>query len=161
MLSAEATRPLSELEHSLTLLNDDQYTEPLAVFSNGTLGQHYRHIIELFQILVNNYDFGIVNYDNRIRDLRLENNRIFALEAIKKILANISRPDKNLYIQSLMFGESEVTSSYNRELLYNIEHCIHHQAMIKIGFSTLDVMPLNAHFGLAPSTIQYKEACAR
>ncbi len=161
MLSAEAMRPLLELERSLTFLNNDQYSAQLAVFNNGTLGQHYRHIIELFQILIKSYDTGKINYDDRVRDLRLENDNTFALASIQEIIANITRPDKSLYIQSLMFDEHPVPSSYNRELLYNIEHCIHHQAMIKIGFSELDVQSLNAHFGLAASTIKYKEECAR
>ncbi|MDX1476670.1 MAG: hypothetical protein R3301_03155 [Saprospiraceae bacterium] len=54
-------------------------------------------------------------------------------------------------------------SSLERELIYNIEHTIHHLAIIKIGLAIIAPdIPLPAHFGVAPSTVKYKQGiCAQ
>jgi hypothetical protein len=52
----------------------------------------------------------------------------------------------------------EIPTNFYRELLYNIEHCIHHQALIKVAFNEMKMSHLlNKNFGVAPSTIQYRE----
>jgi hypothetical protein len=51
-----------------------------------------------------------------------------------------------------------VNSSLYRELLFNIEHAIHHMAILKIG--TKIVLPewdLPQQFGVAPSTIRHQK----
>ncbi len=43
-------------------------------------------------------------------------------------------------------------------MVYNIEHCIHHQALIKVALNEMEANHLiNKNFGMAPSTIQYRE----
>jgi hypothetical protein len=56
-----------------------------------------------------------------------------------------------------------VQSTIGRELIYNIEHTIHHLAIVKIALkSSIPGMHLPEHFGVAPSTIRYRqEACAQ
>ena len=52
-------------------------------------------------------------------------------------------------------------SSLARELQYNLEHTIHHAALIKIG--VLSLVPdavLPDTFGVAPSTVRYKSQSA-
>jgi len=50
----------------------------------------------------------------------------------------------------------------HRELQYNIEHAVHHLAIIKIGVKTLeDSFKLDDNFGIAASTIRNKNACAQ
>jgi hypothetical protein len=51
-----------------------------------------------------------------------------------------------------------VETNYYRELAYNIEHAVHHMALVKIGLR--DVAPrvtLPAGFGIAVSTLRHQE----
>ncbi len=51
-----------------------------------------------------------------------------------------------------------IKTTAGRELAYCIEHSIHHQALIKAGLITIGLSSLtDKHFGLAYSTIRYRE----
>ena len=54
-----------------------------------------------------------------------------------------------------------IESNYYRELMYNIEHCIHHQAIIKIALLHLGKTEIVENFGIAKSTIEYRRQCAQ
>jgi hypothetical protein len=54
-----------------------------------------------------------------------------------------------------------IESNYQRELLYNLEHCIHHQAMIKVAIIQSSLVAIDENFGVARSTIEYKKQCAQ
>jgi len=57
-----------------------------------------------------------------------------------------------------------MNSSYFRELQYNIEHAIHHMAIIKIAIGAcFTEVELPANFGVAYSTVRYQKqlACAQ
>jgi hypothetical protein len=44
----------------------------------------------------------------------------------------LEKENKKIELQQIVDGEEiRVESNYLRELLYNLEHCIHHQALIK------------------------------
>ena len=57
-----------QLSHVLDQLTDDQFVVPSSILFNATIGQHVRHIIELFQCLENGYVEGVVNYEKRKRN---------------------------------------------------------------------------------------------
>ena len=46
-----------------------------------------------------------------------------------------------------------VDSNVQRELAFNLEHAIHHQALIKIGLNQLG-QHMESGFGVAPSTLR-------
>ena len=78
MLIPAIHKTLNELTDLLSQLTDDDYCCPCHDLSNATIGEHTRHIIEMFQCLENQYETGIVNYDNRKRDYAIQNNITFA-----------------------------------------------------------------------------------
>lgn len=52
-----------------------------------------------------------------------------------------------------------IPTSLERELMYNIEHTIHHLALIKVGLKLVyPDLDLPNHFGVAPSTIKFQQA---
>ena len=57
--------------------------------------------------------------------------------------------------------ENFLPSNYYREVMYNLEHAIHHHALIKIGIQQFTAIELPESFGVAPSTMQYRKACAQ
>ena len=138
------------------------YTNPCEALTNATIGQHTRHIIELYQCLLEGYGSGKVYYDNRKRNPVYENDIAAAIAEVKAILQKLPQPDKQLLICSVAGDESvNIESNYFREVLYNLEHCIHHQALIKVALLTIEDIPVDNGFGVAYSTLQYRQQCVQ
>ncbi len=162
MLIPAIQKTLHELSNLVSKLSDDEYCLPCYDLSNATIGEHTRHIIEMFQCLENQYENGVVNYDNRKRDYLIQTNTAFAKESIEIILNQIDRPNKKLQLQQIVDGEELlIESNYHRELLYNLEHCIHHQALIKVAIIQSATVEIDENFGVARSTIEYRKQCAQ
>lgn len=162
MLTISVHKTLTELSDLLSQLSNDDYTYPCEELSSSTIGEHTRHIIELFQCLLNQYGSGTINYDNRLRDYGIQTNTNKAQMAIAAIIYSMPKPDKNLVLQQVI-DEIEVTieSNFHRELLYNLEHCIHHQALIKVAVLQLKHLQIDENFGVARSTIEYRKQCVQ
>ncbi len=154
---------LDELMHVLKQLPDQQrYTEPCTALSDATIGQHTRHVIELYQCLLAGYTKGIVNYDDRKRNKLYENDTAEAITVIKEIQNDLEKPDKLLRIVSDAADDMvSIQSNYNREVLYNLEHCIHHQALIRVALISSSGIVVSEAFGVAHSTIQHRKQCAQ
>jgi hypothetical protein len=162
MLIPAIQKTLRELYNLVSKLTDVEYCFPCYDLSNATIGEHTRHIIEMFQCLENQYDNGVVNYDTRKRDHLIQTNTAFAKESITAILNQIDRPNKNIQLQQIVDGEELlIESNYHRELLYNLEHCIHHQALIKVAVIQSATVEIDENFGVARSTIEYRKQCAQ
>jgi hypothetical protein len=162
MLIPPIQKTLRELYNLVSKLTDEEYCFPCYDLSNATIGEHTRHIIEMFQCLENQYDIGVVNYDTRKRDYLIQTNTAFAKESITAILNQIDRPNKNIQLQQIVDGEELLLeSNYHRELLYNLEHCIHHQALIKVAVIQSATVEIDENFGVARSTIEYRKQCAQ
>jgi len=46
-------------------------------------------------------------------------------------------------------------------MMYNLEHIIHHQALIKVAINQLSDFVVSDSFGVAPSTLQYRKECVQ
>ena len=153
---------IEQFKDILRQLPEERYTTPCSVLSNATIGQHTRHIIELYLCLINGYKHAVVSYDNRQRDRRIEADISFAITQLEFIQANLERPNKEIQMGYELNGEeNRLVSNYFREVMYNLEHAIHHHALIKIGIEHLTDLDLPESFGVAPSTIAYKKACVQ
>jgi len=158
--SAEALNSLAAV--LLQLPAPNSYTNPCEALSNATIGQHTRHIIELYQCLLSGYPAGNINYDDRKRNVVYENDPAAAVVVIKEIQQNLEQPDKQLNIFCGADDHSVcIESNYYREVLYNLEHCIHHQALIKVALLALPGISITEGFGVAPSTLQFRRQCAQ
>ena len=150
---------LTEQQNLLRKITAKMYTHNIPSLDGATIGGHTRHISEFLEILLNSYHTNQINYDERQRNLELEKNPEQAIQAISEILSRINLPNKNLIMHQTVGNVSlEIPTNFFRELLYNIEHCIHHQALIKVAFNEIKMSHLlNKNFGIAPSTVQYRE----
>ncbi|MDI5895717.1 MAG: DinB family protein [Flavobacterium sp.] len=162
MLIPSINNSLNELIDLLNQLSQKEYSNSCTELSNATIGEHTRHIIEMFQCLENQYDLGIVNYDKRERNTRIQTDTAFAIENIVLIQQNLDKKNKNIELLQIIDGEEiRIESNYFRELLYNLEHCIHHQALIKVAILQCETVIIDANFGVARSTIEYRNQCAQ
>lgn len=152
---------LNDLRELLEKLNQDDYISPCEFLSGASIGQHFRHILELYNCLINGLEKGSICYDDRKRDILLETCKDFAIETINEIDGNIEKmEDKQLTLignYSLVESNNNIQTSVFRELAYNLEHSIHHQALIKVGVKELGKIHLITEtFGVAASTIRFK-----
>ena len=155
---------INELISLLKQIQENEvYDKPVISLSGATIGQHTRHIIELFQCLLHGYESGTVNYDRRKRDRLLETKSYRAIKALELIREELKQKiNRNLELEVELKGELiKLPSNYYRELYYNIEHCIHHEALIKVALIELKINEVPENFGVAPSTIQYRNQCVQ
>ncbi len=166
-----AAQTLRDAQFYLREIDPQVYAMPLELLFGASIGQHTRHFVEFYQCLLDQiqHEDRAVNYALRARDLRIEEDPEFATQQINKICARILTIKENMSCTLVCDEHIEencgvtVASNFEREVIYNIEHTIHHLAIIKIGlFAIAPRIALPAHFGVAPSTIQHKQKlCAQ
>lgn len=162
MLIPSLHKTLNELVSLVSQLSDDDFTSPCKGLSNATIGEHTRHIIEMFQCLENQYESGVVNYDKRNRNFKIQSETAYALQCLYDIKNQLEKENKKIVLEQIVDGEElHIESNYFRELLYNLEHCIHHQALIKVAVLQLEHLQIDEDFGVARSTIEYRKQCAQ
>jgi hypothetical protein len=165
MLKQPIQHVFVQLSETLNQLSNEEYIRPSQILLNATIGQHVRHIIELFQCLEKGYNEGVVNYEKRKRDYQIENNKELASSLLKEIYLNIERSNKEIILEAEDYCDSMqvviIPSNYYRELAYNLEHTIHHMALIRVGINEVSSVVLPEEFGVAYSTVKYRQQCAQ
>ena len=158
---------LDQLSRIIHQLKENDFSRPSVALNESTIGQHARHTLEFFFCLEQGFHKGIVNYDKREHDKLIETDKFIALNAIERIREFILShdTDQSLKLEVGYERHSEtyttIETNYYRELSYNIEHAVHHMAIMKIGIR--DVAPyviIPPDFGIAISTLRYQEAIA-
>ena len=154
-----------QLTESLNELTDAEYAQPCKALFDASIGQHVRHIIELFLCLEIGYETGVVNYEKRKRDYRIETEKNFAIQLLQEIYNRVERPNIDLVMQAEDYenrtGIIDIPTNYYREIAYNLEHTIHHMALIRVGINEISNVVLSQEFGVAYSTIKYRQQCAQ
>ena len=154
-----------QLSESLEQLSESQYVQPCKHLGNSTIGQHVRHIIEMFQCLELGYASGNVNYESRPRDRNIETDRVLAQELLRRIHAGLGKADKPLVLEGVYNDDAsslmQFQTNYYREIVYNLEHTIHHMALIRVGLAELAMTDLPESYGVASATVKYKKSCAQ
>lgn len=162
MLIQSLKNNLSENIELLRQITNDEFTQKNPELSNATIGEHMRHIIELMGCLLDNYEQGIINYDNRNRNIQIQSDVNCAISILEKQLTIIDKQNKQLSLIHNCFSTEEVLpTNYFRELLYNLEHSIHHQALIKVALYNFPHITISDSFGVAPSTLEYRKQCVQ
>jgi len=156
---------LSQLTDLVRQITEHDFVKPVDSLGNSTIGQHLRHTLEFFICLEQGFEKGIVNYDKRAHDKLIESDKFIALAILSKINEFITsqHADKALILEAGYDLDKEefvtINTNYLRELVYNIEHAVHHMAIMKIGIREVaPYVKLSHDFGIAASTIRYQEA---
>ncbi len=159
-IQQSAQEILKQLENSISLLSDKQYNSKIETLSGATIGQHTRHILEMFLCLEQSYVTGKVNYEKRKRDILIETSKRNAIDVIKHIIRRLFQDNKDLVLDAGFDENSDelisFPTNYFREIAYNLEHAIHHMALLKIGIKEVSDIQLPDGYGVASSTIKYR-----
>lgn len=163
MLHTSAKDLLSQLNQVIESCKEEDFSKPLSELSGSTFGQHIRHTLEFFLCLFDAKNDGVVNYDQRKHDTLIETDKKLAQSVIQSIqvFLNKNQEDFELTFEAnYQFSEEEndaMKSSFYRELAYNIEHAIHHMALMKVAVNqSLKYISLPENFGVASSTVRYR-----
>src|SRR4029434_7353901 len=163
-LNAAAVEVLRQGESLLRSISDNDYTRKLPAAFHSAVGGHYRHCLDHFESMLRGFNSGAIDYDNRNRDVRIENDRAFALSETSRILKAceaIPVPflDCPINVRSKVNYELDgvplIASTVGRELMYAVAHAIHHYALIAVMCGMLGVR-VPSGFGVAPSTLKYQ-----
>ncbi|WP_411824577.1 hypothetical protein [Leptospira sp. 'Mane'] len=149
---------LHKLGKILNELKEEEFTEKDSLLCGSSVGQHVRHTLEFIECLVNTKEGEILSYDDRKRNLVLESSLDFALEVIAETelrLAGYIPPEKIRLKHILNESDHSITDTCGeRELLFVLDHMIHHMALIRIAMENkFQWILLPVDFGYTPSTL--------
>jgi len=164
LLSSACFQILSQLEDIVEQFSPQDFSRPSSTLGGSSIGQHLRHTLEFFQCLETGFEAGVINYDRRNHDKRIETDKSLAISSINRVrdFVRVKIDDKALTLEVSFERHSRenciIQTYYSRELAYNIEHAIHHMAIMKIGVREVaPYVQLPDHFGVAASTVRYHE----
>ena len=137
-------------------------TDKAERFYCGTnAGKHVRHILDHFLAFLSITDDGILNYNIRNRESALETDWNVAQTQLNDIINSFK--SENIEERKLrVISEIDVSDTLNqefksnsfREILYLINHTLHHTAYISLLAKNCDIA-LPEHIGIAPSTASH------
>ena len=152
---------LSQLMEVTRQLTDEQFARPIALLSGNSFSKHLRHVLEFYDIMIRGYELGVINYDSRNHDKMLENDRKAAIDKMQELIGLIDKIDqhKTLRMEGSYGDEKyQIQTNIEREMAYNIEHAVHHMAIMRIALNTeFPEVTIDKDFGVAYSTVRYRE----
>ncbi|MBK9735204.1 MAG: hypothetical protein IPO92_09660 [Saprospiraceae bacterium] len=163
MLTIITSDTLSQLRYVIDQLTQEEYTLKLPILNQSSIGQHVRHVLEFYICLSQGIGQGVVDYDRRTRNLSIENDPNYAnimLDELINIFCKGNLED-TILTNMIDFNGAVITSnsSVGREMVYLIEHSIHHYAIIAIAlrncFAHINVPE---DFGVAHSTSRHNRS---
>lgn len=146
-------------------LSDAEYSAELDLLNGNSIGKHVRHVVEFFDLLVSGSANGLINYDKRKHAPLYETDTQATIKKIRFLIEGVDQlVSLDNVILEVSYGKTDkdsvkIKSSLERELAYNIEHAIHHMAIIKIAVQTVfPKVKLADNFGVAFSTVRYQKS---
>lgn len=152
---------LKQIQFIIRKINEEQIKRNQDIYDCSGIGRHVRHITDHFLALKIGLEEKQVNYNIRNRDTDIEKNLIIAGKLLKNIMSWVFELDDAsqplIIISEIDCDESiskEFSSNRDRELLYLINHTIHHAAYIKLVAEKYGIK-LPDEIGIAPCTASF------
>lgn len=164
-LQDAAIHILQQLTRLVGSLTHEQYKATLPTLSGQSIGKHTRHIIEFYSHLTDAYVHRarVINYDARPRDYALETQIPCAIQAMEKAIMHLDliytdRPIDLICMLDEYGAQQQVPTTFFRELVYNLEHTVHHLAIIRIAITAhFPEVQLAPELGVSYATLQYEQ----
>ncbi len=166
------TGNLEALEQGVRLINlvtEDQYVFTGSPYIESSIGQHFRHVIDMFLVVTYPDDPSVIDYDSHRRGALVETSRDAALSELNviKVYMNAFLADLPGAVECLdqeVLINTEVTinetrsvtvkSNKLRELLFTGANAVHHYALISV-IAKIQGIVLDETFGAAPATATF------
>lgn len=161
MLHNALIATLEQVDTVLNQLDSLPPTQRNALFIATRTGSHLRHIYDHISALLIGVDSGVVDYNRRQRNSIEESDVESSRRRLALLRAQLRRwPKKPVSLRVVSEIDCTETinhqfeSSADRELLYLINHTLHHLAYVSLSLSRAG-LTLPTHIGLAPSTASF------
>jgi hypothetical protein len=162
----ETIDQLIEFIHSLS---NEEYQFVATPWFESSIGQHLRHIVDLYQALMFNRNEQQIDYDIRRRGAPIESQRKVGLCELNEIKDWLNELDDTLIHQSIQI-KTEISllsqqsmvfdSSFGRELCFASSHLIHHLA-IMAAIAKMTGKKVDGYLGMAPATASHSRTLKR
>ncbi|MBU2976840.1 hypothetical protein [Alteromonas sp. C1M14] len=148
----------------LNNLSEKDYTALCSPHFESSIGEHFRHWLDLFHSLERAEDK--IDYNLRRRGHKVERDIEIAKREIDSLLIWLTTLNETTLDASIkveletlvsLTSINEVTSTLGRELSFVALHATHHFAMVKLAASLMGVKA-SGNFGVAPSTASFRRA---
>ncbi len=167
MLHKSIHQALNQVINIVNSLQDLTQTKHDYLYNELNIGNHIRHINDHFFALMEGSRIGIIDYNTRNRGSAIETDSNIAIQQVNQILDWIevsenshTKDDLNKAIKiiseidCIQTQSMEFSSNIARELLYLINHTIHHTAHIGLIAKNNGIeIPLDV--GMAPCTMTF------
>ena len=129
----------------------------------STIGEHFRHILDMYFALIEGLPEQQVDFNRRRRGASVESDLCVAREELQSIRAWLLGLAENddapiNMISEVTLGDTstvQIRSSLARELIFTSSHAVHHYALIGVIAKMQDVTVDNS-LGLAAATATYQ-----
>ena len=141
----------------ITVVDDLSYRR--VANGTGSVGGQFRHNLDFVNSLLNGIDEGRIDYSKRDRDLRVEDNREYAIERFRSTICRLSdlsprQFSKGVLVRSEIDQTMWLRSSMEREAEFVHSHTVHHHALIAEKLAGYGISATK-NFGVATSTLKY------
>jgi len=145
-----------QLLKSITL---DAYQHRASTITNSSIGEHFRHILDMYLALMTGLDSGLVDINVRRRGAEVETSPESAMNEIQKIkqwlrsLDKDSNPEFRLHTEVAISETKsvDIQSHLTRELIFTSNHAVHHYAIMRI-IAKLQGLEVDDALGIAAAT---------
>lgn len=154
-------------------LDDHLFCDTDGHHFDSAVGKHLRHCLDHYANFLAGLETGLIDYDSRRREPRLETDRRYAIAALRELnhrlealaAAPLDRPITVAMYEGAGDGAPIANqSTVARELQFLLSHTVHHYALIALMLRLLGHHPAQEGLGVAPSTLRYlrsRQACAQ
>ena len=162
VLSRTLTHALTQAGEVLEVLYElpDGHT----YFTGLRVGSHFRHIYDHFLAVFDGVTSGVVDYDVRSRNSHTEMDIELSQEVLGTLLKQCHGMSEEILklpvqvmseVSCLNTVRLEFSSNVEREILYLVNHTVHHLAYVSLLLKNENIV-LPTHIGLAPSTATFQ-----
>ena len=162
LLKHQVRHLIQQKRKILGILNEEHYILKHPRYFNASIGQHYRHILDHFNALMNATtinSISIADYDTRKRDTTIEFSIQAANDSISSIESQVIRDyDKihSKFVDATFMADAagnkySIKSNFHRELSFCAHHAVHHLSLVNLMLTEMGYELPNS-IGKAPST---------
>lgn len=166
MLNKSLLATLTQIGEILDVVSTLPAAQRSTVYVQSHAGVHVRHVIDHVQAFLAGLQTGEIDYNVRHRNSPSEMDPEFAAAQLLAIMGECEAlenlhcaPPEELLVTSeidcLTTHTEKFRSNAAREVLYLINHTIHHAAYIRLLLQGCD-LELSSHIGIAPCTATFR-----
>ncbi len=159
---------LADGERLIEQMDRQFYGTPRPDLGCDRPGAHIRHHLDHVTLLLDGLQDGLVDYDARARDTRIETDPDQAIAASAALRRRLEALDAAQIDQPLRICQRTTaggrdrptaTTSLGRELLFLHSHAVHHYALLGILLRAAGVW-IEGDMGVMPATLAHRQATA-